>query len=100
MNSSPVRNLPGNAGGSPGSAQRDSISIMHPRETSVERSAGNAASPGTIAAPPGRDRLLFTPGPLTTSLGVKQAMLHDAGSWHFEFNDLVGSVRRRLLAIA
>jgi 2-aminoethylphosphonate-pyruvate transaminase len=27
-------------------------------------------------------------------------MLHDAGSWHFEFNALVGSVRDRLLAVA
>ena len=28
------------------------------------------------------------------------AMLHDAGSWHFEFNALVAGVRTRLLAIA
>ncbi|HTL18615.1 MAG TPA: 2-aminoethylphosphonate--pyruvate transaminase [Patescibacteria group bacterium] len=47
-----------------------------------------------------RDKLLFTPGPLTTSLSVKEAMLHDAGSWHFEFNALVASVRERLLGIA
>ena len=47
-----------------------------------------------------RDKLLFTPGPLTTSLSVKQAMLHDAGSWHFEFNALVASKRERLLKIA
>jgi 2-aminoethylphosphonate-pyruvate transaminase len=47
-----------------------------------------------------RDKLLFTPGPLTTSLSVKQAMLHDAGSWHFEFNELVASIRSRLLTIA
>jgi 2-aminoethylphosphonate-pyruvate transaminase len=50
--------------------------------------------------PPARDKLLFTPGPLTTSLSVKKAMLHDAGSWHFEFNVLVKSVRERLLALA
>jgi 2-aminoethylphosphonate-pyruvate transaminase len=47
-----------------------------------------------------QDKLLFTPGPLTTRLSVKQAMLHDAGSWHFEFNDLVASIRGRLLTIA
>jgi 2-aminoethylphosphonate-pyruvate transaminase len=47
-----------------------------------------------------RDKLLFTPGPLTTSLSVKQAMLHDAGSWHFEFNEIVDSVRERLLKLA
>jgi 2-aminoethylphosphonate-pyruvate transaminase len=50
--------------------------------------------------PSARDKLLFTPGPLTTSLSVKQAMLHDAGSWDSEFNSLVASVRGRLLAIA
>lgn len=49
---------------------------------------------------PAHDKLLFTPGPLTTSLTVKQAMLHDAGSWHFEFNALVGEMRERLLALA
>jgi 2-aminoethylphosphonate-pyruvate transaminase len=43
---------------------------------------------------------LFTPGPLTTSLTVKQAMLHDAGSWHYEFNTLVQEVRKKLLALA
>src|SRR5690606_27033265 len=50
--------------------------------------------------PPARDKLLFTPGPLTTSLSVKEAMLHDAGSWHFEFNALVATIRERLLALA
>lgn len=49
---------------------------------------------------PARDKLLFTPGPLTTSLRVKQAMLNDAGSWHFEFNTIVASVRERLLRLA
>jgi 2-aminoethylphosphonate-pyruvate transaminase len=50
--------------------------------------------------PSARDKLLFTPGPLTTSLSVKKAMLHDAGSWHFEFNALVARIRDRVLAIA
>lgn len=49
---------------------------------------------------PARDALLFTPGPLTTSLSVKQAMLRDAGSWHTDFNAVVASVRERLLALA
>ena len=56
-------------------------------------------TPGPML-PPARDKLLFTPGPLTTSLGVKQAMLHDAGSWHFEFNAIVAGVRERLLKLA
>jgi len=50
--------------------------------------------------PPSRDKLLFTPGPLTTSFSVKQAMLHDAGSWHREFNDKVKWVRARILEVA
>ena len=47
-----------------------------------------------------RDKLLFTPGPLTTSAAVKTAMLHDAGSWHFEFNEVVRRIRDRLLDVA
>jgi 2-aminoethylphosphonate-pyruvate transaminase len=50
--------------------------------------------------PSSHDKLLFTPGPLTTSLAVKRAMLHDAGSWHFEFNTLVREIRGRLLKLA
>ncbi|MBK9137311.1 MAG: 2-aminoethylphosphonate--pyruvate transaminase [Verrucomicrobia bacterium] len=50
--------------------------------------------------PTARDPLLFTPGPLTTSLAVKQAMLHDAGSWHFEFNARVAWIREELLRVA
>jgi 2-aminoethylphosphonate-pyruvate transaminase len=46
------------------------------------------------------DKLLFTPGPLTTSATVKEAMLHDFGSWHFAFNDRVRAVREQLLDIA
>src|SRR5438034_4286954 len=50
--------------------------------------------------PSARDKLLFTPGPLTTSLSVKQAMLHDAGSWHYEFAEVVRKIRRQLLDLA
>jgi 2-aminoethylphosphonate-pyruvate transaminase len=49
---------------------------------------------------PARDKLLFTPGPLTTSQTVKQAMLRDAGSWHTDFNILVAGIRERLLQLA
>jgi len=52
------------------------------------------------ALPTAKDKLLFTPGPLNTSLSIRQAMLHDVGSWHFEFNALVASVRERLLKLA
>ena len=37
-----------------------------------------------------KDKPLFTPGPLTTSLSVKQAMLRDLGSRDTEF---IGAVR-------
>jgi 2-aminoethylphosphonate-pyruvate transaminase len=55
-------------------------------------------SPRTLPTP--KDKLLFTPGPLTTSLDVKQAMLHDAGSWHWEFNEKVRLIRENLLSVA
>ncbi len=46
------------------------------------------------------DKPLFTPGPLTTSLSVKQAMMHDLGSRDFEFIDTVRQIRSALLALA
>ena len=57
-------------------------------------------TPGSALPPAARDKLLFTPGPLTTSSSVKEAMLHDAGSWHWEFNTKVQRIRERLLALA
>jgi 2-aminoethylphosphonate-pyruvate transaminase len=47
----------------------------------------------------GRDKLLFTPGPLATSVTVKEAMLRDLGSLDSEFLELVQSIRSRLLAL-
>ncbi len=46
-----------------------------------------------------KDKVLFTPGPLTTSRTVKQAMLRDLGSRDFEFIELVKDIRRRLLEL-
>ncbi len=46
-----------------------------------------------------KDKVLFTPGPLTTSRTVKQAMLRDLGSRDTEFIALVREIRRRLLEI-
>ena len=46
-----------------------------------------------------RDPILLTPGPLTTSLATKVAMLNDWGSWDVEFNALTAQVCRRLVAI-
>ena len=49
---------------------------------------------------PQKDKLLFTPGPLTTSRGVKKAMLHDLGSRDADFMDVVREIRQSLLAVA
>ena len=46
------------------------------------------------------DKTLFTPGPLTTSQTVKQAMLRDLGSRDVAFIKAVHHVRQNLLAVA
>jgi 2-aminoethylphosphonate-pyruvate transaminase len=49
---------------------------------------------------PGKpSKLLFTPGPLTTSDTVKQAMLRDLGSLDSEFLATVRNIRTRLLEL-
>ncbi|HTB16209.1 MAG TPA: 2-aminoethylphosphonate--pyruvate transaminase [Bryobacteraceae bacterium] len=45
------------------------------------------------------NKLLFTPGPLTTSLSVKEAMLRDIGSRDAEFLEIVREIREQLLAL-
>ena len=47
----------------------------------------------------GRDPILLTPGPLTTSLATKAAMLRDWGSWDASFNAVTARVRTRLTAV-
>lgn len=47
-----------------------------------------------------KDPYLLTPGPLTTSLTVKQAMLRDWGSWDGDFNGMTAQVCQRLLEAA
>lgn len=46
-----------------------------------------------------KDKALFTPGPLTTSRTVKQAMLRDLGSRDAEFIASVRDIRRRLVLL-
>lgn len=53
----------------------------------------------THRIPGWKDKALFTPGPLTTSRTVKQAMLRDLGSRDFEFIETVRDIRRRLLEL-
>ncbi len=43
-----------------------------------------------------RDPILLTPGPLTTSLPTKMAMLRDWGSWDAEFNTVTANLRAKL----
>jgi 2-aminoethylphosphonate-pyruvate transaminase len=51
-------------------------------------------------AAPRRDPWLLTPGPLTTSATVKQAMLHDWGSRDHEFIAINRRLREKLVALA
>lgn len=46
-----------------------------------------------------KPKLLFTPGPLTTSETVKQAMMRDLGSRDTEFLEVVRKIRHRLLEL-
>jgi len=46
------------------------------------------------------DKLLFTPGPLTTSLTVKKAALKDLGSRDSEFINHIAEIREKLLKLA
>src|SRR5689334_10896950 len=46
-----------------------------------------------------RDAILLTPGPLTTTLRTKLAMLRDWGSWDADFNALTAELRAQLLKI-
>jgi 2-aminoethylphosphonate-pyruvate transaminase len=46
-----------------------------------------------------RDPILLTPGPLTTTLRTKLAMLKDWGSWDADFNAVTAQLRSRLLDV-
>jgi len=50
--------------------------------------------------PSAKDKMLFTPGPLTTSQSVKLAMLRDLGSRDVVFIETVHHIRQTLLDIA
>ncbi len=46
-----------------------------------------------------RDKILLTPGPLTTTLRTKLAMLNDWGSWDADFKEVTAKLRAALLKI-
>ena len=58
-----------------------------------------ASSISAIEPPRLGEPYLLTPGPLTTSWTVKQAMLRDWGSWDDEFRAVTREMRTRLLAM-
>ncbi|MDP7278920.1 MAG: 2-aminoethylphosphonate--pyruvate transaminase, partial [Candidatus Poribacteria bacterium] len=47
-----------------------------------------------------RPYLLLTPGPLTTTRSVKEAMLVDLSTWDQDYNDVVQQVRSRIVRLA
>ncbi|MCL2199056.1 MAG: 2-aminoethylphosphonate--pyruvate transaminase, partial [Defluviitaleaceae bacterium] len=50
---------------------------------------------------PDNPYILLTPGPLSTSKGVRAALLRDWCTWDADYNeDIVQNIRRRLVAIA
>ncbi|MFM0644835.1 2-aminoethylphosphonate--pyruvate transaminase [Paraburkholderia bryophila] len=62
-----------------------------------------AASPAETfmcAAPAKGEPYLLTPGPLTTALSTKEAMLRDWGSWDGDFRAMTAQLRASLLEIA
>lgn len=67
------------------------------RSSCVAGCSRSFASAGVVV---GREPLLFTPGPLTTSATVKQAMLVDYGSRDRRFLEACRDVEERLLHIA
>jgi len=69
--------------------------VLHVRIAPVGRGTmqRKAKTPGW------KDKILFTPGPLTTSETVKQAMLRDLGSRDSEFIGLVKDVKGKLVGL-
>ncbi len=53
--------------------------------------------PSFLASPKFREPILLTPGPLTTSIEVKESMLIDWGSWDQDFRDMTAKLRSELL---
>lgn len=45
-------------------------------------------------------RILLTPGPLTTSRSVREAMIDDIGSWDDDCIELVADIRNEIVALA
>jgi 2-aminoethylphosphonate-pyruvate transaminase len=74
--------------------------MMSQSEEPTMRAVNTLAAADEGFAPPALgEPYLLTPGPLTTSYAVKQAMLRDWGSWDGDFRAMTAELRRRLLAL-
>ncbi len=49
---------------------------------------------------PDNPYLLLTPGPLSTSAGVRAALLRDWCTWDDDYNNIVESIRRQIVSLA
>lgn len=49
--------------------------------------------------PVGEEPFLLTPGPLTTTMRTKEAMLRDWGSWDQDFKKVTAKIRKSLIAM-
>ena len=59
----------------------------------------NGSQETALASPMMGEPYLLTPGPLTTSPSVKQAMLKDWGSWDAEFRAMTAKLRQYLVSL-
>ena len=77
--------------------------IANPASPNLPESPNLPDSPNlpesNFPAPELGEPYLLTPGPLTTAIEVKQAMLRDWGSWDADFRELTADLRARLLRL-
>ncbi|WP_199743758.1 2-aminoethylphosphonate--pyruvate transaminase [Pseudorhodobacter sp. E13] len=66
----------------------------------AKTAATTAATPNSFPDPAMGEPFLLTPGPLTTALSVKEAMLRDWGSWDGDFRAMTKSLCDQLVALA
>jgi len=71
--------------------------FVHARRAIGSRTRAFAA---VVAPVMGREPALYTPGPLTTSISVKQAMLRDLGSRDTSMVAIIREIREHLLSMA
>lgn len=65
----------------------------------LNSSPASLDNPLADLAPVGEEPYLLTPGPLTTSMRTKEAMLRDWGSWDQDFKKVTARIRAGLVAM-